>query len=114
MEALIRVAGGDADELRELLRWLGDEQELRGRARLVHAPVGESDLGGVVDAVSVAVGAGGAGTVLASALITWLQTRRTAVRLLVRRGDHTVVLDLQTSETVLPLLERLLESPDEP
>jgi hypothetical protein len=114
MEALIRVDGGDADALRDLFRWLGDEQEFRGRARLVHASVGETDLGSVVDAVSVAVGAGGAGTVLASALITWLQTRRAAVRLLVRRGDRTVVLDLHTTEAVLPLLERLLDPSDEP
>jgi hypothetical protein len=113
MEALIRVDGGDADELRGLFRWLGDEQELRGRTRLLHAHIGETDLGGVADAVSVAVGAGGAGTALASALVTWLQTRRTAVRLRVQRGDQTVVLDLQTRENVLPLLERLLEPPDE-
>jgi hypothetical protein len=116
MVAVIRVDGGDADELRSLYGWLCDEAELRGAVRLVQAPVAQNDLGGIADAVSVAVGAGGAGTVLASALATWLRTRRSAVRLVVQRGGQKVQLDLETLETlenVIPLIERLLEAADD-
>lgn len=113
MDALIRVDGEGSDELLDLREWLRNERELRGIVRLVYAPVGEEELGGVVDAISVAVGAGGAGTVLASSLTTWLQTRRTAVRLVVERGKRKVTLDLETRESVLPLIERLLEPGDE-
>jgi hypothetical protein len=113
MVALIRVDGGDADDLRGLYGWLLDESELRGAVRLVQAPAAENELGGVADAVSVALGTGGAGTVLASALVTWIRTRRSAVRLVIERGGEKVQLDLETAEQVLPLIERLLESDDE-
>jgi Effector Associated Constant Component 1 len=114
MEVLIQVAGGDSDELRDLSAWLCDERGLRGIVHLVSPPVGHEELGSVTDAIAVALGAGGAGTVLASSLVTWLQTRRTTVRLLVQRGDQKLVLDLQTTDNVLPLIERLLEPGDEP
>jgi Effector Associated Constant Component 1 len=113
MVAVIRVDGGDADELRSLHEWLRDEAELRGAVRLIHASVAPDELGGIADAVSVAVGAGGAGTVLASALATWLRTRRTAVRLVVQRGGQKVELELETLESVVPLIERLLDTGDD-
>jgi hypothetical protein len=114
MEALIQVDDGNADVVHSLYGWLGDEQDLRGMVRLVPAHLRETDLGGVSDAIVVAVGAGGAGTVLASSLATWLQTRRTAVRLVIQCGERKLSLDMTTSKNVLPLVERLLESDDEP
>jgi hypothetical protein len=114
MDALIRVDSGDNDELLGLHQWLRDERDLRGSVRLMPAPIGEEQLGGITDVIAVAVGTGGTGTVLASSLITWLQTRRSVVRLEVRRGKEKVILDIQTSERVLPLIERLLRPGDEP
>jgi hypothetical protein len=56
----------------------------------------------------VALGSGGAGSVLASSLITWLRTRPTSARLLVKSGDRSVELDIHTLEDVRPLLEQML------
>jgi hypothetical protein len=114
MDALIQLDASDPDELRDLHEWLCAERELRGNVSLAPASISDEELGAITDVISVAVGAGGAGTVLASLLVTWLQTRRTVVRLVVQRGKHKVILDIESSEGVLPMLERLLESGDEP
>lgn len=113
MDALIRIDTGNGDELRDLGSWLTAEPGLRGHVQLIPAPVAETELGSLTDAISVAVGAGGAGTVLASSLVTWLQTRRSRVRLLIQKGNSRVVLDLETSDRLLPMIERLLEPGDE-
>jgi Effector Associated Constant Component 1 len=110
----IRIDEGDADDLRALSQWLGGEPELRGRVRHVPALIQDGELGSAVDLLTVAVGAGGAGSVLASSLVTWLQTRRTAMTITVKRGKQSITLDVKTTANVLPLLQRLLDADDEP
>ncbi|GAA3052862.1 effector-associated constant component EACC1 [Actinokineospora globicatena] len=72
------LTGAD-DDLRELANWLRDEDELRGRVRLRNAPVREGDMGVGIDALTIALGSGGAGTVLIRSVLTYLTTRRKAV-----------------------------------
>ena len=110
MAVRISIEGDDGDELRALNTWLSDEQELRGRVKLKQAPPRASDLGAIADSVVVAFGAGGAGTVLASSLITWLKTRRTTARLTVRTSDRTVELELETVDDVEPTLKQILDA----
>ena len=72
----ITVAGGDPGDLGSLYEWLRNEDGLRGRVRLVREPFGEEEMGAAQDAIAVALGSGGALTVLASALPVWMRQRR--------------------------------------
>lgn len=108
VDASIRVIDGDADVVGSLAEWLAAERELRGAVRTLSNPIGETQLGAVTEIITVALGSGGAGSVLASSLITWLRTRPTSARLLVKSGDRSVELDIHTLEDVRPLLEQML------
>jgi Effector Associated Constant Component 1 len=113
VNAQIRISGGTGGELADLGEWLGSEDELRGRVRAVRGPVGDTELGTVVEMLSVALGAGGAGTVLASSLKIWLLTRRTTAKITVERSGRKVTLDIQTAADVAPLLEQVLKAADD-
>jgi len=67
--------GASGDQLRSLRDWLGREGELRGRIELVESePVaGTLGGGGILKALSVAVGSGGAITALVSGIVSWLR-----------------------------------------
>jgi Effector Associated Constant Component 1 len=108
MDVQIRVAEGPGGELAALGEWLGGEGELRGRVRLCSGPVGDTDLGSIPDLLIVTLGTGGTGKVLASSLITWLQSRRTTARITVESGGRHVTLDIQTAGEVRPLLEQIM------
>jgi len=110
MDAQIRITGGTGGELADLGEWLGDEGELRGRVRAVRGPASDTDLGPVTELLTVALGAGGAGTVLASSLKTWLMTRRTTAKITVESAGRSVTLDIQTAADVAPLLEQVLKA----
>lgn len=112
MDAQIRMVGGSSGELAGLAEWLQGEDEFRGRIRSVHGAIGETELGPVVELLTVTLGAGGAGTVLASSLKTWLLTRRTTAKIIVKSADRSVTLDLQNVDDVAPLLEQILKVGD--
>jgi hypothetical protein len=67
------------DQLRELRRLLGAEEELRGQVRLVERSPREGELGRLVEAVLVNLGPGGAAA-FASVLISWIRHRTGAAR----------------------------------
>ncbi|MEV0251861.1 hypothetical protein AB0H76_35100 [Nocardia sp. NPDC050712] len=108
MDVLVAVDGRDRDHLVALNEWLNAEDQLRGRIRPVSQPIQENELGTVADALTVALATGGAGSVLASSLITWLKTRQTSAKVTVKSGRRSVTLDIQTIEDVEPLLRQLL------
>ena len=93
MDVGLAVVGDDrTEETRALHAWLLREDELRGRIRLEHAPSRPGDMGSLVDMLTVAVGAGGALTVLARSIEVWLrQPRRAMVRVKVTGPDGSVV-----------------------
>ena len=92
MDVTISVAGQDAvEELRSLFTWLAEEEEFRGRVRLVESALLPGTLGGWPEAVAVVLGQGGAVTVLASAVIAWIRHRTSAVTCTVTRADGTSV-----------------------
>jgi Effector Associated Constant Component 1 len=113
MDAQIRITGGTGEELAALGEWLGGEDELRGRVRTVHGPVGDTELGSITELLTVALGTGGAGTVLASSLKTWLVTRRTTAKITVESAGRSVTLNIQTAGEVGPLLEQILKVGDD-
>jgi hypothetical protein len=112
MDAQIRIIDGTGEELSALSDWLGAEAELRGRVRIVNSPISDTELGALPELLNVALGAGGAGTVLATSLVTWLKTRRTKAKLTVESDGHSVTLDIETINDVKPLLEQILQMND--
>jgi hypothetical protein len=78
----------DAELLRELGRWLGEQEQLRNRTRLVE---GRRQPGALSEtALSLVADVGGPGlAALATALIAWLRHRTSDTRVVVRRPDGT-------------------------
>ena len=74
------------DDLRQLANWLRDEDELRGRVRLVERPIEPGHMGGVLDTVQI-VATSGTATALVTSLFGWLRHRRTAERVTLRVGE---------------------------
>ena len=96
MEVRISCIGGDrADGVESLSDWLRGEPELAGRLRVAGPAPGEGELGALADVLVVAVGSGGALSVLAASLKAWLaQPRRSDVRIRVQHdGGETVEID---------------------
>lgn len=81
--------------LRSLLDWLHHEDELRGRAVLERAAPRSGEMGGLVDALVVALGSGGAGAALAQSLSTWLRQRRSDIKITITSDGRTLELDAQ-------------------
>ncbi|WP_157855149.1 effector-associated constant component EACC1 [Kitasatospora purpeofusca] len=91
----ISVTGGETvAEAESLTDWLRGEPGLT-RVTLTGRAPAPGEMGSVLDAVTVALGAGGALSVLASSLRVWFaQPRRSDVRLKIRRADGgTLELD---------------------
>ncbi|MFD5092783.1 hypothetical protein ACFWMR_19435 [Amycolatopsis thailandensis] len=78
-QAMIRIVSeGRQDELRELMRWLSTEDELRGRLTLAGAAPVPGAMGNPADRLVVTLGVGAA-AVLARSLAIWLHQRRSVI-----------------------------------
>src|SRR4051812_25781683 len=77
-----------ADELRSLHAWLTDVDELRGRVGCEESPPEKGTLGPLLEALTVALGPGGAATALATTVIAWLRTRRSEIHIKVTLPDR--------------------------
>jgi Effector Associated Constant Component 1 len=92
----ISVTKGDLADLESLDDWLSEEHELAGRVKLAGSAPRDGELGALSESLVVALGSGGAitvvGAALAGALRTWLaHPRRSDVRVKVRLPDGTSV-----------------------
>jgi len=83
----ITVAGSAADQLRSLYTWLVAEEDLRGRVQLAEPSPSQGTLGSAPEVLVVALSQGGAGAVLASAVVAWVRHRTSDVVCRVRRPD---------------------------
>lgn len=106
---------GGSRSVEQLLDWLRDEDALRGRVRMVPAPIREGDLGGVAEILTVALSGGVTVTTLAKTLTTWLTHRRSDLTLTITRGDVSMKIDGKRldADTVLRRMQELL-GPTEP
>ncbi|MFJ4851101.1 MULTISPECIES: hypothetical protein [unclassified Streptomyces] len=80
-------AGAGAAQLGELAEWLRFERELRGRVRLERAEIPSDRMGGLPEALVVALSSGGAVAVLAQAAVEWVRHRTSDVTLKVVRAS---------------------------
>jgi hypothetical protein len=105
--ASVRFDGTD-DDLRQLARWLRDEDELRGRVKLVDHPIAAGEMGGALDAVEVVLTSGTA-SALVTSLFTWLTQRRATgkVRLKIRAGDRSVDLTCGSADDAQALIDSI-------
>ncbi len=81
-EIRIEPADQSDEELRQLARWLRDEDELRGKVDLSGAPITPGHMGGTAEMVTVIVTSGTA-TALVTSLFTWLGRRRESTKVTV-------------------------------
>jgi citrate lyase alpha subunit len=80
MAITVRVHDPGQDEaLRSLSVFLRQDGQLHARVTLVECPPVEGHLGTVIDMLEIAVGSGGAVTVLVTALTVWLQNRHSDI-----------------------------------
>jgi hypothetical protein len=93
----LAVQGAEVQsELRALYEWLTREEGLRGYLELRNQPILPGQMGGVVDVLVVTLGAGGAGTVLARSLSTWLTQRHADITVAVKAPDgREVTVDVR-------------------
>ncbi|MHA6765571.1 effector-associated constant component EACC1 [Streptacidiphilus sp. PAMC 29251] len=90
MDIVVAAECPDAgDQLRSLYEWLAEVQQLRGRVDLSETPPEPGTLGPVLDALTVALGPGGAATAFATGLIAWLRSRRGDVHIKVTLPDRS-------------------------
>jgi hypothetical protein len=112
MDISIATLTGDStgdSELRALHDWLLMERPRPGRISFVDAPLREGEMGAAADALQVALASGGALTVLAGSVSTWLATRRQTVTVEITREDgRTLRLDATTTNPH-EALEKFLE-----
>lgn len=77
----------DGDATRSLRVWMVGEDEWRGAVDLVESPPRPGELGGVVDALQIAVAPGGAAAVAAGAVLSWARLQRADLKITLRRGN---------------------------
>ena len=108
----IEISSSNSQEdLHDLAAWLRSEDELRGRVQMAVQPIATGHMGGIVDAVSVAVASGGAITVLAQSLFAWLSTRQGALRTkltLKTESGREVVVDLSSAASPQAVLDTIV------
>jgi Effector Associated Constant Component 1 len=83
----IRIFVADESELAALRDWLMQESPRPGRVTRLEEPPEPGTMGALSDTLQVALASGGAGSVLAGSLATWLTTRRRPVSLRLKRPD---------------------------
>ncbi|MGI8335855.1 effector-associated constant component EACC1 [Actinomadura scrupuli] len=109
MEFRISLVGGaPGADVESLGDWLRGEPELAGRVRGEGAAPRPGELGAALDVLVVAVGSGGALTVLGKSLSTWLtQPRRSQVRIRVK-GEAGRVIEIDADRVDGARIETLL------
>lgn len=103
---------GPPNDIISLVNWLRRERQLQGYVQLRRRPPEDTELGAAFELIAVAIGSGGAATVLAGSLSTWLQ-HRSKVRIKVTKEGQTIEIDAQNIQNVQNLVQRFLEDGDD-
>jgi hypothetical protein len=113
--ATIALVDGDAAELNSLYAWLQRDDEFRGRVEAVPARSEPGEMGGVTEMLTVAVGSGGAGAVLAGTLSAWVSSRRAKISVDLVIGDKTrrIEIDAANATTAAQLFRTAVETANE-
>lgn len=93
------------EELASLDQWLRDEPLLRGKVDRRRPAPRAGEMGALTDALVVALGGGGVGAVLAESVTLWLRQRRSDVKIVIKRGESEVRLDVTQTPDAARLVE---------
>jgi hypothetical protein len=86
VELWVDVDSNDADDLASLAEWLRDEPELSSSLRVHRTPIKDGTMGGAVELI-MAIGSLGLTKAFVTVMVTWLKTRGSDVRVLVRNAN---------------------------
>ena len=87
MDTPVAFSADNDDELRSLRSWLARDAELLGRLRLDDRGPRPGELGGTLETLLALAAPGGVAVALITGAVTWLQSRRSSVRLRMVRSD---------------------------
>lgn len=100
----------DESEARSLADWLFHERPRPGRVEMAPPSEEAGTMGAFSDTLQVALGAGGAGSVLAGSVAAWLSTRRSNVKMVLRRADGAEISINAEVKNPEAAIERFLEA----
>ncbi|WP_322779997.1 effector-associated constant component EACC1 [Frankia sp. Cas4] len=109
MTTRIDIVAGSAADVRSLLTWL---RRVDGVAvDVVPAVPGPGEQGAGWELLSVAFGTGGIGIAALQTVQTWLENRRSTIRIRVKGtgADREVELDASNVADLMPLLEKMVD-----
>lgn len=112
---VVTVATGSVPEAFRLKSWLDDVRELRGRSTVGVGATAIGEQGGVSDLLVVALGSGGAVSVLGGALVRWFAVRRRShpLKLSVTNGKKSVQIEIDPTTESAELVAKILGVIDE-
>lgn len=116
MQARIRVTAGRdiVGELASLREWLGREAAFRGRVQVERQPIESGHMGGIADTLTLALGAGGAVTVLANSVSVWLEQRRSDVSIeVISSNGKKVTVTAKRVPDAATLIKTVLRTEDD-
>jgi hypothetical protein len=114
VDVRIQIRGGDeVTAYNELTAWLNGNRVFCGHVTRKTSRPAEGQLGGVIEMLTVALGSGGAGAVLAQSLTEWLRNRRTDITIIVTHREKTVVVRAQGISDPQPVLQDVLRGANE-
>ncbi|MFY1691869.1 effector-associated constant component EACC1 [Plantactinospora sp. WMMB782] len=91
-DLLVTVDGG-LEEVLSLQRWLSEQDDFAGRARLLRSDPGPGQMGTVLDTITIAAGGGGALTALLGTMSVWMRHRGAKITATVKKGNRSVTID---------------------
>jgi Effector Associated Constant Component 1 len=103
MDLAIRVPDQDVESL---VRWLDGEAQLRGRVSARMAAPGPGEMGAGTEALIVALGSGGAVSVLIGSLSGWLRTRPPTTIEIEDGSGHRISISSDSMEHAQAALEQ--------
>jgi hypothetical protein len=113
VEIRIRIVGA-ADpqaEVRSLHDWLKTEQDLEpSKVTAISPPVQVGHMGAALDVVTVALGGGGAVSVLAGSLGVWLRNRGTDIRCEITGPQGKIVVDAKRARDPAALIQSITKA----
>jgi hypothetical protein len=84
------VGNGSDEDVLSLMQWLRQERLPSVRLALSRRPAAEGTMGLLADAVQI-IGPDGAAAAVATAISAWLASRRTEVKIRIRRKDGSEI-----------------------
>jgi hypothetical protein len=111
----ITVSSKDQRSVSSLYDWLCGEDELRGQVSLTRGNPRPDEMGDLANIITVAIGSGGAATVLIGSLTTWITQRRNAEITLkiTSRAGRPVEINARGTADVVALIKSAVDSVNE-